>query len=497
MASALRAASELCGVDALAEVEPIPTIPPVVAHVSGTTRRIWVFVLHAKHAAPESDDDDSDKEEEDTYDWFTWPEAMSALSTDAGSIQALRAMAYNIACAADAQPPALPTKWGGYFGSEFIGGKVAATPTRRAPPAPAVPSTVITPGGSPAARVEQGIPRDVLAKWYPRVPLPAARRLRQGDGHPPQPSHDVATGTAAPKRREPSRKFRAHRPFHPQRLALALTAAQQALDLRPWPSSGPEGATRGGATRRPSPAPRSADDRDRKKDETNGEEEEEEDDDDDTDGRLRGLAWLVTQPGLQADIGVNGEDGSVYVEPGQAWWACIPKSKWPPGLEDEIQPLWREPHGDRQTELTLPRAVGSHEVNVVAKIRNDLEAALVTDAEWAETAGLEDPWAEAWQVELKATEKAELGARLRSEVGQAFATVATTPAKQVGEKATTAAKQVGEKATTAAKQVGEKATTAAAVATRTQRAPLFGGAFKCAPCAVPAQRPPRSEIRRA
>ena len=171
-------------------------------------------------------------------------------------------------------------------------------------------------------------------------------------------------------------KFRSRRPFHPDRLAAALTKAQSAFDLCPTGDGG------GGAS-------------------------------------LHGIAWLATQSGLQALLRVDG-DGVVCVEPGDAWWACVPKPKWPPGLANDIGPLWQEPHGDRQTELFLPEATGAVEQAALTQLASDLKAALVDDGEWEDTSLLSDPFAHEWETALRATEEEERAARILDEVESAF-----------------------------------------------------------------------------
>ena len=226
----------------------------------------------------------------------------------------------------------------------------------------------------------------------------AARRSGEAQG----PASATAGHVVARNEEEaPAAKFRARRPFHPGRLAAAFKQAQASLSLRPTTAeSGSEAAEGGGAGG----------------------------------GRegLHGIAWLATQPNLQAAVRVDGE-GSVVVEPGGAWWACIPRSKWPPGLEAEIAPLWEEPHGERGTELQLPRPVGAHEEAAVRRLAVDLEAALVRDGEWqfsddprANSSQLEDPYAHEWETALKATEGDERAAKIEDDVRSAFATKTTT-----------------------------------------------------------------------
>ena len=107
--------------------------------------------------------------------------------------------------------------------------------------------------------------------------------------------------------------------------------------------------------------------------------------------------WLASQPKLQGAVRTD-EAGGVAVEPGEPWWACVPRvseigrdvpemcprdhprspeitgdrprspeitrldpvllhplpqDEWPAGLAEDIAALWHEPHGDRQSELLL------------------------------------------------------------------------------------------------------------------------------------------------
>ena len=188
----------------------------------------------------------------------------------------------------------------------------------------------------------------------------------------------------------PAATFCARRPFHPGRLDAALRRAQALLSLRP-----------------------AADDPN--SDDGDGDHA----DGDESRLSLHGLAWLATQNGLQALLRVD-ENGVVIVEPGDAWWAGIPKERWPFGLEDDLKALWVEPHGDRQTEIFLPRPVGAKEAAVVRQLASELEAALVTDAEWEDVTLLDDPFADHWEAALRATEGAERAARIADEVKSAF-----------------------------------------------------------------------------
>lgn len=111
----------------------------------------------------------------------------------------------------------------------------------------------------------------------------------------------------------------------------------------------------------------------------------------------------------------------MLVEPGDPWWAGVPRSKWPPGLAEEIIPLWHEPHGDRQTELSLPSAESPAEQEALRKMLDMLKAALVDEEEWAAPEQLDDPWVDAWEAALKATAAEELAAEIDDKVRRAFA----------------------------------------------------------------------------
>ena len=54
---------------------------------------------------------------------------------------------------------------------------------------------------------------------------------------------------------------------------------------------------------------------------------------------------------MQTTFALAGRRSSL--DPGPAWWAAIPKEDWPASLQEEIQPLWHEPFGDRQREIVM------------------------------------------------------------------------------------------------------------------------------------------------
>jgi len=67
--------------------------------------------------------------------------------------------------------------------------------------------------------------------------------------------------------------------------------------------------------------------------------------------RAKGFLWLGHAPQLQGDFSFAGQHYAIL--PGNPWWAEIDKADWPPGLEENIAPLWHEPYGDRQQELVI------------------------------------------------------------------------------------------------------------------------------------------------
>uniref|UniRef100_A0A7S4BA55 CobW C-terminal domain-containing protein n=1 Tax=Chrysotila carterae TaxID=13221 RepID=A0A7S4BA55_CHRCT len=109
--------------------------------------------------------------------------------------------------------------------------------------------------------------------------------------------------------------------------------------------------------------------------------------------RLKGIAWLATRYELQAHASLAGTQFTLG--PGAPWWAALDKEVWPEGLEQDLAPLWHEPHGDRQVELVC---IGTHMDHDV--VRRALEACLLTDAEFDAGSeawkGYEDPFADEW-----------------------------------------------------------------------------------------------------
>mgnify|MGYP006093238833 CR=1 FL=1 len=92
--------------------------------------------------------------------------------------------------------------------------------------------------------------------------------------------------------------------------------------------------------------------------------------------RAKGFAWLASQYDKQAIFALAGQHYSL--QPGPVWWATIPKKQWPEKIKEVIDPLWREPHGDRQQALVL---IGQR-MDVPA-MKAVLENCLLTDEEYA------------------------------------------------------------------------------------------------------------------
>ena len=112
--------------------------------------------------------------------------------------------------------------------------------------------------------------------------------------------------------------------------------------------------------------------------------------------RAKGFAWLCNRPQQQGIFSLAGTMTSITA--GAPWWSALDKSLWPAGLQEAIQPLWREPYGDRQNEIVF---IGQHmDAEVVREIVNN---ALVTDEEFQLGQDLwfsmveHDPYSHIWQ----------------------------------------------------------------------------------------------------
>ena len=353
-AAAKRAASEFCDIEQYVDSEllPLPSIPPVCMYRPDGVQ-VLVYAYYAARPPPEGPLEDADEEDdEDLYDWYTWPRALEALKADAPSLATLRTMACALSAAVAAGE--LPVKWGGVFGQEWtgqewtgqgaLGANTDASPSVSMPPPPpsAAPSVVATGGTQPT--------REQLLKMLVEMPLAdviecsaaaaaaVASRFQTERGS--VDSTRGGTGNATPPALD-ELKFCAIKPLHPARLYDALESAKD-----------------GGGV------------------------------------RVDGLAWLVTQPGLQALVRSNGQTGAIEVEPGEPWWASVPREKWPQGLAEEIAPMWHDPHGDRQVDLTLSEGTEAARQRLHAR----LTACLLTDEEATlNPDSLDDPYADDWK----------------------------------------------------------------------------------------------------
>ncbi|KAJ1634675.1 cobalamin synthesis protein cobW C-terminal domain-containing protein, partial [Pavlovales sp. CCMP2436] len=110
--------------------------------------------------------------------------------------------------------------------------------------------------------------------------------------------------------------------------------------------------------------------------------------------RAKGVAWLASRHARQATLALAGRLFSM--EPGPPWWDAIDREAWPEGLAEDLKPLWREPHGDRQSEVVVI-GVLMDRAAVEARLRRTLltEAEMAAGPEaWA--AELPDPFADTW-----------------------------------------------------------------------------------------------------
>jgi G3E family GTPase len=153
---ALRAAVEFCDIAEEykdTELERMPAVPPAALHLSekegggaGEAGHALIYPLYAARPPPPGALEDADlTDDEDLYDWYTWPRAVHVLRDDARALATLRTLACGIAAAASAG--ALPSKWGGYFGQEWLGAPAAAPAPPPLPPA-AVASKPVTVGAA-------------------------------------------------------------------------------------------------------------------------------------------------------------------------------------------------------------------------------------------------------------------------------------------------------------------------------------------------------------
>ncbi|MHC2090210.1 zinc metallochaperone GTPase ZigA [Methylobacterium sp. CM6244] len=69
--------------------------------------------------------------------------------------------------------------------------------------------------------------------------------------------------------------------------------------------------------------------------------------------RAKGHFWLATRPDWVGEFSLAG--AIAWVSPMGAWWACVPKARWPEDAEwrSHLSRNWSEPWGDRRQELVF------------------------------------------------------------------------------------------------------------------------------------------------
>ena len=69
--------------------------------------------------------------------------------------------------------------------------------------------------------------------------------------------------------------------------------------------------------------------------------------------RAKGHFWLATRPDWVGEFSLAG--AIARVSPMGAWWACVPKARWPEDAEwrSHLSRNWSEPWGDRRQELVF------------------------------------------------------------------------------------------------------------------------------------------------
>eukprot|EP00931_Biecheleriopsis_adriatica_P100805 TRINITY_DN76048_c0_g1_i1.p1 TRINITY_DN76048_c0_g1~~TRINITY_DN76048_c0_g1_i1.p1 ORF type:complete len:941 (+),score=180.12 TRINITY_DN76048_c0_g1_i1:20-2842(+) len=105
--------------------------------------------------------------------------------------------------------------------------------------------------------------------------------------------------------------------------------------------------------------------------------------------RLKGVAWLSCRHDEQTHAAFAGVHFTVSA--GGPWWAVVPRAEWPAGLEEDIKPLWQEPHGDRQSELVC---IGLHMDETAVK--DALQLCVLTDQEFELGPSAWSQWADPW-----------------------------------------------------------------------------------------------------
>ena len=98
---------------------------------------------------------------------------------------------------------------------------------------------------------------------------------------------------------------------------------------------------------------------------------------------------------------ITSQAGRSYsLNPGNPFWAAIDKEHWPANLEQDIAPLWHEPHGDRQQEIVI---IGQQ--LDIELITNALNECLLSDedmskglAAWGD---VDDPFRDSWETAIQ------------------------------------------------------------------------------------------------
>eukprot|EP00936_MAST-01D_sp_MAST-1D-sp1_P000190 g190.t1 len=100
--------------------------------------------------------------------------------------------------------------------------------------------------------------------------------------------------------------------------------------------------------------------------------------------RAKGVVWLACPEGhaQQGVVSLAGHDFSIML--GAPWWAAVERAKWPAGVAESVEPVWREPWGDRRTALVVIGQDMDH-----AAVTAALEACLLSDSELQEFLALE------------------------------------------------------------------------------------------------------------
>lgn len=96
--------------------------------------------------------------------------------------------------------------------------------------------------------------------------------------------------------------------------------------------------------------------------------------------RINGYSWLANYPDNQGLLSYT-KGHPCGLKLGSPWWSATDRATWPEGLAAAIQPLWREPYGDRQIELVF---IGYfNDVDSRQNIENCLNRCLVSEIEYA------------------------------------------------------------------------------------------------------------------